>query len=148
MEQRATVICAVDFSEGSGEAVARAGDLAIDLDAQVELLHSCALPAPGLATYAIAASPGVVTRVRESAMAQLERHRATLRSRGIEAHACIREGRPEEAIVRRAHETHADLIVMGHHGGSAWKRFIGGGTTREVMRRAPAPVLSIQLEDN
>lgn len=49
-----------------------------------------------------------------------------------------------EAIVARADELHADLIVMGTHGRTGVKRMVLGSVADHVVRHAPCPVLTMR----
>jgi nucleotide-binding universal stress UspA family protein len=46
-----------------------------------------------------------------------------------------------EALLARAAEHGADLLVMGAYGHSRLREFVLGGTTRRVLREATLPVL-------
>lgn len=56
-------------------------------------------------------------------------------------------GAPEEEIVRIAREEQVDLIVMGTHGLSGYKKMFFGSTTERVLRQAVAPVLAVPVSD-
>ena len=56
------------------------------------------------------------------------------------------EGDPGHEIVRVAEEINADLIVLGTHGYSGWKRFTIGSVAELVVRHAPCAVLTIRSE--
>nr|WP_294516019.1 universal stress protein [uncultured Rhodopila sp.] len=46
-----------------------------------------------------------------------------------------------EALIARAHEVGADLLVMGAYTHSRLREFLLGGATREVLAAADLPVL-------
>ena len=50
---------------------------------------------------------------------------------------------PARAIVQTASNMNADLIIMGTHGRSGWKRAILGSVTEEVLRQSDTPVLAV-----
>ena len=52
-------------------------------------------------------------------------------------------GRPHDEILRLAGQEHAGLIVMGVRGRSAVDMTIFGSVTRQVVRRATCPVLTV-----
>jgi len=54
------------------------------------------------------------------------------------------EGRPAEAILQLAKETHCDLLVMGTHGLTGLQRLLLGSVTEQVLRQAPCPVLTVR----
>ena len=44
-------------------------------------------------------------------------------------------------LLEAAHRANADLLVMGAYGRSAWREFLLGGATRQVMKNLDIPVL-------
>ena len=52
---------------------------------------------------------------------------------------------PPEAIVDRADQTAADLIVMGTHGQGAIAEMLIGSTAKRVVGKSSVPVLVIRL---
>lgn len=53
---------------------------------------------------------------------------------------------PAEAIVDYVDDQHVDLVVMGTHGRRGFDRVRFGSVTEEVVRTAPAPVLTVQAD--
>jgi nucleotide-binding universal stress UspA family protein len=56
----------------------------------------------------------------------------------------LAEGHPAAEILRAARETPCDLIVMGTHGRTGFRRMLMGSVAEEVLRRAPCPVLTVR----
>ncbi len=54
-------------------------------------------------------------------------------------------GKPADEIVRCAEEEGVDMIVMGTHGRRGLSRLLMGSVSEAVIRRAPCPVLTINL---
>ena len=52
--------------------------------------------------------------------------------------------RPAEAIVEYARDEEIDLVVMGTHGRSGWRRGVLGSVAETVVRQAPCPVLTVR----
>ncbi len=48
---------------------------------------------------------------------------------------------PAQAIIAQAADMHADLIVMGAYGHMRLREIILGGVTRELLKKAPLPLL-------
>jgi len=44
-------------------------------------------------------------------------------------------------LIAAVRDTKADLLIMGAYGRSAWREFIFGGATRDVLKSTPVPVL-------
>ena len=58
----------------------------------------------------------------------------------------IGHGNPADEIVKEAHGENTDLIVIATHGLAGWRRFIFGSVAEKVIKMAPCPVLSIQVQ--
>ena len=57
----------------------------------------------------------------------------------------ILEGSPSRVIVEEASRSNCDLVVMGTHGRGGIDRLLLGSVTERVVRRAPVPVLTVQV---
>ncbi|MGH9147544.1 MAG: universal stress protein [Vicinamibacterales bacterium] len=60
-------------------------------------------------------------------------------------HNAVRAGKPATEILECAAEEHADLIVMGTHGLSGYRRLFFGSVTEGVLRHSTIPVLAVPL---
>jgi len=60
---------------------------------------------------------------------------------GVEA--IVVDDSPARAIVQTARSMNADLIIMGTHGRSGWKRAILGSVTEAVLHDSDIPVLTV-----
>ncbi len=49
-----------------------------------------------------------------------------------------------EGILKVARELGSDLIVMGTHGRTGWRRLLLGSVAEELIRKAPCPVLTVR----
>jgi nucleotide-binding universal stress UspA family protein len=65
------------------------------------------------------------------------------RPAGVPIEFEIAEGHPAGAIVARAGELSADLLVLGTHGRSGFERWVLGSVTEKVLRKALCPVLTV-----
>ena len=54
------------------------------------------------------------------------------------------DGPPADAILRLAEEESVEMIVMGTHGRTGFKRLIMGSVAEEVVRKAACPVLTLR----
>jgi nucleotide-binding universal stress UspA family protein len=133
------ILCPVDFSEFSRRAVRVARGLARDFEAQVDLLHVLDMRAFSPAEAALAPKIQAANRRRvEEQMASLAGEE------GIEpARVAITEGLPHKAIVQRARELDADLVVMGTHGISGFERLLLGSVTEKVLHQIHIPLLAV-----
>jgi nucleotide-binding universal stress UspA family protein len=147
MQSAKPILCPVDFSKGSDRAVEQAAILAKALGAPVELLHVYQLPIVALPDGAIAATPDFIAKLMSHAQETLDMHREQLAAQGVHASTQLIEGAPIEAILARAKESGASMVVLGTHGRSGFKRFALGSTAESVVRHATVPVLTVHLAE-
>lgn len=137
------ILCPVDFSESSLEAVTYAIGLAQESDARLTLLHVVEIPP------AVMSEPGVqgfdLDRLRTAAETHArERLHALVPEQAREyctVDTAVVDGKAYREILRCAIEQPADLIVMGVHGRGALDLLVFGSTTHHVIRAATCPVL-------
>jgi nucleotide-binding universal stress UspA family protein len=75
--------------------------------------------------------------------AHLEDAAARLTGAGVQAEMILRVGRPAEEILDTAEEGDYDMIVLGHRGMGAARRFLMGSVSERVVRHATRPVLVV-----
>jgi nucleotide-binding universal stress UspA family protein len=138
------ILCPIDFSDCSNNALQQAGALARWFRAELTALHVDEARAPQKSRVEQPAAGSSVARSEREKM--LEQVKEALGPAGKKAEfrgvALLREGRPAEEIVKCATESGADLIVMGTHGRSGFERLMLGSVAEAVVRRAPCPVLT------
>jgi nucleotide-binding universal stress UspA family protein len=64
---------------------------------------------------------------------------------GIEVEHALLEGDPAAEIVRFAHESGSDLIIMGTHGRTGMDRILMGSVAEKVLREARCSVMVVKL---
>jgi nucleotide-binding universal stress UspA family protein len=135
-----TVLHPTDFSPGSAPAFAVACDLARDYDARLVVLHALrpVVPVGAEAVY-------VSSEITElSAIAQKELSAVRPTNPTVRVERVLRDGMSTQVILQAAQEFRADLIVMGTHGRTGFRRLLLGSVTEEVLRKAPCPVLTVK----
>jgi nucleotide-binding universal stress UspA family protein len=75
--------------------------------------------------------------------AQVKEAATILASPGIRAETIVKAGRPAEEILDTAEEGNFDLIIVGHRGMGAARRFLMGSVCERVVRHATRPVLTV-----
>lgn len=138
------ILCAVDFSPASMQALGFALDLAQQAHGRVTLLHVIEwLAEHEPRTYAHFNVPEYRRYLKDEAH---ERLRALIaeepRLRGVED--VVGTGRAYREILGLAAEQHADLIVMGAQGRGGVGLALFGSTTQQVVRAAECPVLTVR----
>jgi nucleotide-binding universal stress UspA family protein len=136
-----TILHPTDFSPGSAAAFDYACDLARDYDARLIVLHAVG-PIVPVAADGMIVSPDL-DELREIARKQLDAIRPA--NSAVRVERAVREGPSTQAILEAAAEFRADLIVMGTHGRTGFRRLVLGSVTEEVLRKAPCPVLTVKV---
>ena len=63
---------------------------------------------------------------------------------GVDLETRVLVGHAADQILRRAADTEAELIVMGHRGRSAIREWLFGSTSRRVVSHAHTSVLVVR----
>jgi len=137
----------VDGSAPSEEAVAYAGRLALEWGAEVIFAHVidpdrlvCA-EVPGIDIGA------VLDDAAGDGRRLLERVAASAAALGLTPRTRLRDGRTVETLLALAAEDGADLIAIGSHGRSGFKRLMMGSTTEMLLRSCHIPVLVVHAPE-
>jgi nucleotide-binding universal stress UspA family protein len=140
------ILCAVDFSDSSLEALAYAINIAEEADAKLTALHVVEVP-PVLVGEPAVPVPDL-SSVREAAAADARRKLHGLIPEEARTYCAVDtavvEGRAYREILRHATEQQSDLIVMGVHGRGTLDLLVFGSTTHHVIRASTCPVLIIR----
>lgn len=138
-----SVLCAVDFSPESRQALHSAIALARRFGARLTVMF---VNDPLLLAAASTAYRGR-RRFVERTRTELSRfvNQAIRREpQPFDAAALVvLSGNPADEILRQAKRMRADIVVVGSHGLSGIKKAFFGSTTEQVLRRATVPVLAI-----
>lgn len=135
-----SILCATDFSRGGFHAVATAVRWAESFGASLELLHVLT----PLVTHAPATSflEEMQAQLRNDAEGKLEALVAPLVPR-VRASWRVVDGFPRDAIVARARQVGADLVVVGATSEAPLPRVLLGSVADRVARTADVPVLVV-----
>jgi nucleotide-binding universal stress UspA family protein len=129
-----------DFSDRSQRAFELACRLARDSGARLIVLHVVQPP------------PFVTHGEMEKALQQAEGYRRDLNDQlhnlrptdpKIEIEYLLEEGEPVAEIIRAVTKNNCDLIVLGTHGRTGFRRLLLGSVAEQVLRRATCPVLTV-----
>ena len=132
------VLCAIDFGQGSLNALDLAGRIAVENDAALYLLHVCptvAVPLGGPLT----ATPEVEEAARRKLGETAARYLAK-----IPHELLVVTGDPAQRIVDIQSALGADLVVMGTFARHGVPRFFLGSVADRVVRAAACPVLTVK----
>lgn len=145
------ILVGVDFSDGSKVAVDQGLAVARRHGAELVLVHAGEIPEQGKA-HPHAAVPFV--EEYEAALRQdfqaghlrLEELHEQLQAEGANVSQLYVNGPPDEGLCRAAKETGADLLLVGTHGRTGFRRFIMGNYAERILRLSPCDVLVARPE--
>lgn len=145
------ILLAIDDSPISYAAVEHAEKLALALNCEITVTSVIAVdPFKGVDFYKVApAVTQYLMEAEQNALNRLKDIQETLLHHGVKAvnTKIIRELPPATGILTAADEFNADLIVMGSHGRTGFKKLFLGSVAQEVLAISPLPVLIIKSAD-
>jgi len=138
-----SILCPVDFSECSREALRCAEDVARRTGGRLSVVY---VNDPAL-FVAAAAAPG--WRPVFSRRSRMELERFVDESIGADRRPIchVVEGNPPAEILKAARRLGSDLIVMGTHGLTGFDRLFFGSTTDWVLRGVSVPLMVVPPSD-
>ena len=136
-----TILCPVDFSEHSRQALAYAALLASRGKRRLVVIF---VEDPLLAAASAIAynERTLIDKGRKVLRRFVEKTIAPYGVRLDDVTLDIAVGRPHDEIAWTAERLGCDLIVMGAHGRGGANRMMLGSTTHRMLRRSPLPVLA------
>lgn len=142
------ILCPMDFSPSALQAFGFALDLARQADGSVTVLH--------VIEWLAEEEPREnahfnVPEYRQHLIADARDRMQALTAEEARTWSAIQNvvllGRPHREILRVAHESTADLIVMGAQGRGGLGLTLFGSTTQQVVRAAQSPVLTVRISE-
>jgi universal stress protein A len=139
------ILCPVDFSRPSIEALKAAGELAQQYSAEMILVHVVQpvhpVPAPGVpAGFAIQDYYDERIAAARKSFAEIVAEKIP---KGVAVRTKVVRGQAADEIVREAESEGVDIIVTATHGWTGWRRFVFGSVAEKVIRLSSCPILTI-----
>lgn len=139
-----TILVPVDLSSFSDEVIAKAVDLAKELNAQMTLLHVVSLDIGfiigDMGYHYLPELEETTLHEDAKALSNLEEK---VKAQGVEVNALVKQGIPVDTILDQAQELNADLIAIGSKGhGTLYETFVGS-VCREVIKLSEIPIYVI-----
>ena len=141
------ILVPVDDSPISYAAIEKEEKLAQAFGSHVTILSVLAIdPMIGVDFYKIAPSiTEYILAAEKNAKGRLDDLHQTLSGHGIQVTTHIaHDVSTATAILNVAKEINADLIVMGSHGRTGFKKFVLGSVAQEVLSVCPLPVMIVK----
>ena len=134
------ILCPIDFSEQSRDALRTASELAGGPPARITVLyvHNPTVAGVEAIVFPDASLTSLRTEVKKFAAEVMSSSRTpTMRY-------VVLLGNPSREILRTAARLRCDLIVMGSRGLGGFKKMLLGSTTERVVHHAAVPVLAVR----
>lgn len=144
MSDMRLILCPVDFSEASRQALAFAVDLAARLGAEVRVIHVYQLPASAFPEGVLEPPTDLEAVLEERLDKRLREFVEAVPSKDVEITTAVCEGVPYVAISEAANDAGADLIVIGPHGRTGLAHLLLGSVAERVLRSASVPVVIVR----
>lgn len=140
------ILVPIDFSDFCEEALRCARELAMQYDAQLDLLHVIeenlhpAFYVGGVQSiYDV--QPDIEDKARRRMRAMLDEIDG---GDAVRAEAHVTNGRAAREITKFAEKQQSDLVVMSTHGLTGLEHFLMGSVAEKVIRHVAAPVLTVK----
>lgn len=142
------ILCPVDFSDPSREALRAASGLAKVHGARLTLLHAYAVPGYVLPEGFVAAGPDVLEEIEARTQGTLKEWQLVAQEAGAQdIHLVTAMGNAAPEIVLYAKENRTDLIVVGTHGRTGLVSFLLGSVADKVVHTAPCAVMIVPTRE-
>jgi nucleotide-binding universal stress UspA family protein len=139
MTVRPSVLCPIDFSGSSRGALRYAAAVAAHFGARLTLL---AVTDPLLHEADQVEGPANLTEETTRELDRFFRQTFAERPHGIsDVRLEVTSGKSAAEILRVSRGRGCDLIVMGSHGATGFRKLFFGSTTERVLRETTVPVL-------
>lgn len=139
------ILCPVDFSAGSHDAMRTAAQLAKESDGEVIVMHVWAAP-----VYTVSEPIGLLSSQLSQLAGEAEKRLAEackeVQSYGApKVTSVFRSGAPWQEVVHFAERDESiEVIVAGTHGRTGLTRALIGSVAEKIVRHAPCPVLVVR----
>lgn len=139
------ILCPVDFSEPSYEALKIAKEMAIHFSSELSVAHvvrevTNSLYGPEFSDFDV---DSYQEELEASAAKKLKEVAEKMLPKDLSLNQVIVRGKAADQIVRLSDEENIDLIVIATHGQTGWRHLVFGSVTEKVVRLAQCPVLTI-----
>ena len=140
------ILVAIDDSEISDNVIQQAAQLAKALNSEITLVQVMTLdPYLADAYLRMGQSNELIERVRSYVQENLSKAEKKFEALGLTVATQVLEGfSVNGAIISAAENLGVDLIIMGSHGRTGFKKFILGSVAQKVLGESHIPVLVVR----
>lgn len=131
-----------DGSKASDKALKKAVEIGTKFESTIMVLS--VIPELYLTELSDADRQRIADMLTEEIKVAMEKIRASLAGRSIDAKIILRQGDPAEKILETAKKMKVDLIVTGSHGRHGAKKFLLGSVSTRIVDYSSCPVLVVK----
>jgi nucleotide-binding universal stress UspA family protein len=131
-----------DGSKASDKALKKAVEIASRFEGSITVLS--VIPEFYLSELSDLDRQRITDTLTEETRVAMEKIRASLAGKSIDAKIILRQGDPAEKILETAKKMKVDLIVTGSHGRHGAKKFLLGSVSSRIVDYASCPVLVVK----
>ncbi len=141
------ILCPIDHSDCSKEALRYAVSFAMKDKAKVILLHIIDIRFFNEELDSISAQVPNEETIEQLKVKLLDCIPEEIRD-DMDVEAIVAQGVPFAEIISTAKEKEIDMIVIGSHGRTGISHMMLGSVSEKVVRKAPCPVLTVRQSDH
>ena len=140
------ILCPIDHSEGSKEALKYAVTFAMKDEAKLYLLHIIDIRSFNESLDEMSKQIPDEETLEQLRIKLLDCIPEEIRE-DMDVEAIVVQGIPFAEIISTAREKEIDMIVIGSHGRTGIAHMMLGSVSEKVVRKAPCPVLTVRQSD-
>jgi len=143
------ILVPIDGSQTSLAVVDKAVELAKAFNSKITVVQVMTLDPYIAAEYITAAQTNdLIERARTAILQNLEDAKKRFEQAGVQVETQLLEGQVVNTEIIRAVKTlGADLIIIGSHGRTGFKKFFLGSVAQSILGQAEVPVLVIRSKE-
>jgi nucleotide-binding universal stress UspA family protein len=136
-----SILVATDFTPASERAFSFALGMARHYGTILDIVH--ALPLESVGPHSMVPIPREMDTLRIEAEEHMKRAAKDAKAAGVANDVILERGRASNVIADAAKEYKADLLVVGTHGRSGFKKLALGSVAESILRMVGCPVLTV-----
>ncbi len=138
------IIVPIDFSEFSGKAVEAAQQIAVHFRSRVTLAHVMITPPDDPHMPESADYQKYLEKYKARISQKMEVQMSSVEGESVPIDYVILHGiSPADVLQEYITENNYDLIIIGTHGVSGYRRFVQGSVAEQMVRVASVPVMTV-----
>jgi len=141
------ILCPIDHSDCSKEALKYAVTFAMKDEAKLLLLHVIDIRSFNEGLDAMSTQIPNEETIEQLRVKLLDCIPEEIRD-DMDVEAIVTQGIPFVEIISTAKEKEIDMIVIGSHGRTGISHMMLGSVSEKVVRKAPCPVLTVRQSDH